>query len=308
MNRLTRSLLLACLPVALCLAVGILLQVELGPLPLLLARADVGTALMLLGGLASLFLLVYVLAQEMNERRCQRSLESFSQEQDEAHRRFMRRLDHELKNPLTALRAALANLTDITHQEGQVRIVQDAEHQVGRLSRLVGDLRKLSELEERPLEELPVDVADLLQEVVETTQSRPDCAGRQVRLVVSQVPWPLPSVSGDRDLLGLAFYNLVDNALKFTGSEDTIEIRALEDGRALLVEVADTGSGISEEDLPKIFEELYRGANARSYEGSGLGLALVLRIVSRHGGTVAVRSRTTKPGGTVFSVRLPFTR
>jgi signal transduction histidine kinase len=101
----------------------------------------------------------------------------------------------------------------------------------------------------------------------------------------------------------LAFYNLVDNALKFTGPENPIEIRAFEDGRSLLVEVADTGPGIPPDELPRIFEELYRGTNARGFEGSGLGLALVQRVIARHGGAVSVRSR---PGqGSVFTVRLP---
>jgi two-component system OmpR family sensor kinase len=124
-----------------------------------------------------------------------------------------------------------------------------------------------------------------------------------VRLVVSQVPWQLPAVAGDRDLLALAFYNLMDNALKFTGPRDPVEVRALEDGHFLIVEVADSGAGIAEEDLPLIFDELYRGSNARGVDGSGLGLALVQRIVARHKGDVSIRSR---PGqGTVFTVRLP---
>jgi signal transduction histidine kinase len=81
--------------------------------------------------------------------------------------------------------------------------------------------------------------------------------------------------------------------------------RALEDGKAIVVEVADSGGGIPSEDLPKIFEELYRGSNARGTEGSGLGLALVNRIVALHGGQIEVRSRQEEPRGTVFTVRLP---
>ena len=100
-------------------------------------------------------------------------------------------------------------------------------------------------------------------------------------------------------------YNLVENALKFTSAQDSVEVRALEDGRAIVVEVADSGAGIPSEDLTKIFEELYRGSNARGTDGSGLGLALVNRIVSLHGGQIDVRSRQDGPHGTVFTVRLP---
>jgi signal transduction histidine kinase len=100
-------------------------------------------------------------------------------------------------------------------------------------------------------------------------------------------------------------YNLVENALKFTSVEEPVEVRALEDGRAIVVEVADSGTGIHAEDLPKIFEELYRGSNARGIEGSGLGLALVNRIVTLHGGQISVRSRQENPRGTVFTIKLP---
>jgi len=174
------------------------------------------------------------------------------------------------------------------------------------MSRLVAGLRKLAELEDRPIEQLPVDLADLLNEVVEAARCNPMYAGRDVRLVVSQVPWQLPAAAGDRDLLALAFYNLMDNALKFSGPQNPVEVRALEDGHWLIVEVADSGAGIAEVDLPHIFDELYRGTNARGVEGSGLGLALVQRIVARHKGDVAVRSRAGQ--GTVLTVRLPLNR
>jgi signal transduction histidine kinase len=71
------------------------------------------------------------------------------------------------------------------------------------------------------------------------------------------------------------------------------------------VEIADTGPGIPAEELPRIFEELYRGSNARGSEGSGLGLALVRRVVERHGGRISVRSRRDGVQGTVFIVSLP---
>ena len=100
-------------------------------------------------------------------------------------------------------------------------------------------------------------------------------------------------------------YNLVENALMFTSAHEPVEVRALEDGKAVVMEVADSGAGIPSDDLPKIFEELYRGSNARGTEGSGLGLALVSRIVALHGGQIEVRSRQTEPRGTVFTVRLP---
>jgi two-component system OmpR family sensor kinase len=103
--------------------------------------------------------------------------------------------------------------------------------------------------------------------------------------------------------LFLALHNLVDNAIKYSRSGDTIEVRAFEDGAAVVIEVADTGQGIPDNELPQIWDELYRGQGARGLPGSGLGLALVRTIVERHGGVVGVRSRQGQ--GTVFTMRLP---
>jgi two-component system OmpR family sensor kinase len=110
-------------------------------------------------------------------------------------------------------------------------------------------------------------------------------------------------VAGDWDLLFLAIYNLLDNACKFTQAGDTLEVRAFEDGATIVIEVADTGPGITEKDIPHVWKELYRGRDARSIPGSGLGLALVRAIIERHGGQTAVRSRAGQ--GTVFTLRLP---
>jgi two-component system OmpR family sensor kinase len=167
------------------------------------------------------------------------------------------------------------------------------------------DLRKLADLEERPIERTRVDIPDVLNDVVDAARSIPAYEGRNINLFVTKVPSPFPCVIGDRDLLVLAMYNLVENALKFTSADEPVEVRALEDGRSVFVEVADSGAGINSEDLPKIFEELYRGSNARGTEGSGLGLALVSRIVTLHGGQIIVRSHQENPRGTVFTIRLP---
>jgi len=220
-------------------------------------------------------------------------------------RDFMRRLDHEIKNPLTGLRAALVNLKEEQTDEQRMRAVGNANRAVERLIRLLTDLRKLSDLEERAIERIPVDVPELLDDVVTAARVNPVHEGREINLLIPKVPSPFPTITGDRDLLLLAVYNLVENALKFTSGNESVEVRVLEDGRAILIEVADTGMGIPPEDIANIFEELYRGSNARGTEGSGLGLALVNRIASLHGGGVGVRSSQTDPRGTVFTLRLP---
>ena len=229
----------------------------------------------------------------------------YLQDERENRRNFMRRLDHEIKNPLTGLRAALVNLKEEKTDEERQRAVGNANRAVERLIRLLTDLRKLADLEERVIERIPVDVSELLDDVVTAARVIPAYEGREINLLIPKVPSPFPSITGDRDLLLLAVYNLVENALKFTPEDESVEVRALEDGRAIVIEVADTGMGIPPEDVASIFEELYRGSNARGTEGSGLGLALVNRIASLHGGGVGVRSSQTDPRGTVFTLRLP---
>ena len=134
-------------------------------------------------------------------------------------------------------------------------------------------------------------------------QDQPDADQRNWSVSIPQAPWPLPPVLADRDLLFLAIHNLIDNALKFTRPQDTIELRAFEDGPRVVIEVADTGPGIPETELSEVWNELYRGENAQGISGSGLGLALVRAIVRRHQGEVTVRSRSGH--GTVFSLQIP---
>jgi two-component system, OmpR family, sensor kinase len=229
----------------------------------------------------------------------------YLEDTNQKRRSFLRRLDHEIKNPLTGLRAALVNLQEARESDEHSRAVTNAGRALERLTRLLTDLRKLSDLEERTIERFPVNVPDLLEDVVTAIHTLPICQGREISVLIPKVPSPFPTIIGDRDLLVLAVYNLVENALKFTTEEDSIEVRALEDGRTIVIEVADSGSGIPAEDLSKIFEELYRGSNARGTEGSGLGLALVNRIAALHRGGVGVRSSQMEPRGTVFSLRLP---
>lgn len=229
----------------------------------------------------------------------------YIQSAEQKRRQFLRRLDHEIKNPLTGLRAALVNLQEAQAVDERSQAGQNADKAVERLTRLLTDLRKLADLDERPIERYAVSVPELLDDVVEAARAIPAYEGRSVSLLIPKIPSPFPMITGDRDLLVLAVYNLVENALKFTSANDSVEVRALEDGRSVVIEVADSGVGIPSEDLSKIFEELYRGSNARSTERSGLGLALVNRIAILHGGGVGVRSSQNEPRGTVITLRLP---
>jgi len=299
------ALLIVSLPLLLGMLASALAQVFWQSVPLLVFKIDIGMVAFIFGAFITLLLTAFAIGIGFKKRQIQRSIAESQRRAEEGRRRFLRRLDHEIKNPLTALRTALVNVRESQSDDERLRATENAGRAVERLIRLLADLRKLSDLGERPLERLPVDVPELLQEMVDAAQSLPVYQGREINLLISKVPSPFPPVTGDRDLLSLAVYNLVENALKFTSRDEAVEVRALEDGRAIVIEVADSGPGIPPDELSKVFEELYRGINARGVEGSGLGLALAQRIVELHDGQIQVRCRQEEPRGTVFTVRLP---
>jgi len=299
-----RALILLVFPLLLLLSISVLLARGILPNPILLLRVDLAALAALVGVvLFALLALGLVLWGWWTGRVRRETAIQMRAHAAEDRRRFLRRLDHELKNPLTAIRAGLANLSETSNLEFRREALTSVEAETLRLSRLTADLRKLAELETRPLERGPVHLAELLQEAMGLAQEQPQAQTRHLTLTLPQAPWPLPLISGDWDLLFLAVYNLLDNALKFTQSGDTVEVRAFEDGATVVLEVADTGPGIPEVELPHVWQELYRGQGARGIRGSGLGLALVQAIVERHGGQTNLRSRAGQ--GTVFTVRLP---
>ena len=284
---------------------SMLVQAVFRPVPVLVFKVDVGTVMFVAGILVTALAGAIYIGTLMRDRRAQEDVDAAFREAERSRNRFLRRLDHEIKNPLTGLQAALANLRETVSLPERERAARNADRAVERLARLLADLRKLSDLAERPLEKLPVDIPKLLEEMIDAAHSQPAYGERPITLMITRVPWHLPPVTGDRDLLGLAIYNLIENALKFTSEQDFVEVRALEDGRTIIIEVADTGPGIAPDDLRSVFEELYRGTNARGVDGSGLGLALAQRIVDLHSGRIDVRSHQAEPRGTVFTLRLP---
>jgi two-component system OmpR family sensor kinase len=292
------------IPVAASLVVASLLtEVVTLTNPILSIRVDLATVALIIGLTLSVMVAAGVLLWELAEWRHRQRIVGVRAQAAEEHRRFLQRLDHELKNPLTAIRAGLANMINGSATDAQREAWSSVETQVLRLSRLTSDLRKLAELETRPLERSPVNIAELLQEAVSLAQEQPGADARALTLTLPQAPWTVPDISGDWDLLFLATYNLMDNALKFTRPGDTLEVRASDDGAFVVIQVADTGPGIPAQELPRVWEELYRGQGARGVPGSGLGLALVRAIVERHGGQVTLRSRAGQ--GTVVTMRLP---
>ena len=224
-----------------------------------------------------------------------------AQQERANHQRFLARLDHELKNPLTAIRA-----TAVAAQgEQQTDEWRTVDAQAAKLSTLVRDLRKLAELETRPLEAEVVSLEDVLSEAIDALgQQNPAAAGR-IALTVTRVPWEVPPVSVDLDLFSLAIDNVLGNAAKYS-TAGPIEVRLREQDGWAIVEIADAGRGIPAADLPLVFDELARAQNARDVSGSGIGLTLVATVMRRHGGDVSIRS--VENAGSMVTLRLPIRR
>jgi two-component system, OmpR family, sensor kinase len=287
------------IPVLAGAALGVALQVAEPAIQLYAAVAPG-----LLVGVAGLLATVVLAAARLTRQRAAMAAEAAERDamvraaNDRLH--FLMRLDHELKNPLTAIRAGLANI----EQAGAAGpALESVSAQASRITRLLGDLRKLADLETREIETVPVDLPGLLQEVAEAVAAIPAAGERDIQWSVPQAPWPLPVIEGDRDLLFIALQNLIANAVKFSAPGDRVEVRSSEDDDWVLLEVADTGIGIPEEEIGEVWQELARGRAARSLPGTGIGLALVRVVVTRHGGRIAIRSRDGQ--GTVVSIRLP---
>ena len=290
------------------LAMGVAGLVRLGWLPNFLyattVRFDLAGLALRVGGLLSLGGILVAALLWWSERRMQAALLQEQAVQSSIRRDFLRRLDHELKNPLTIIHLGVTNLRhDLTisfsQSESLVRIAQQTE----RLQKLIADLRWLTELDEGSLEQVPVDLGDVLEEAIMLTKEGAKYAERQVTLNIQQTPWPLSPVLGDRELLVVSFRNLLENSFKYTGDSDRVEIRAIENGQMAMIEVADSGRGIADHEQELIFDHLYRSQDARDMPGRGLGLSLVQQIITLHGGRIGVRSRPQT--GTVFTVWLP---
>lgn len=287
-------------------ALGAVLQAA-EPRARLYTAASPGLVAVMAGLLAAALVAVVGLARRRAVAAREAAVRQVAGEAAQDRLRFFMRLDHELKNPLTAIRAGLANIEQtgglILAGAGTAAALASVSVQADRIARLVSDLRKLADLETQQIETAPVDLTGLLDEVAEAVAEIPAARERIIRVTVPRAPWPLPLVEGDRDLLFIAVQNLVANAIKFSAPGDTVEVRASEDGDALLLEVADTGAGIPADEIGQVWQELARGRAARSLPGTGIGLALVRVIVVRHGGQVAIRSRAGQ--GTVVGIRLP---
>jgi two-component system phosphate regulon sensor histidine kinase PhoR len=219
-------------------------------------------------------------------------------------RDFVANVSHELKTPLAAIRGYAETLHDGALDEPPTarRFTERILQQCRRLQALLDDLLTLSRLESvAPAECEPVDLSAVVQRAVDLLGAM--AREKQVTLEVEEESAPI--VAGDADSIERMVLNLVDNGIKYNRPEGEVLLRLSQADQHAVLEVSDTGIGIPQESLPRLFERFYRvdKGRARDDGGTGLGLAIVKHVVQAHGGQVDVESRVGK--GTTFRVRLP---
>jgi two-component system phosphate regulon sensor histidine kinase PhoR len=224
---------------------------------------------------------------------------------ERVRREFFANLSHEVRTPLTVILAYAETLLDgaIDDAANRARFVEKLHKHATRMNELISDISDLSAIEsgQVKLEPGPIRLGAIVSEMIALSHARHKDS--DVSFVVS-VPEGL-IVNADRTRLEQILYNLVDNAVKFNRRGGTVTVSAEErDGRAV-IRITDTGIGIAEADLPRVFERLYRADKSRSgkVEGTGLGLAIVKHLVQAHGGEVSVTSHIGQ--GSEFHFSLP---
>jgi signal transduction histidine kinase/DNA-binding response OmpR family regulator len=239
------------------------------------------------------------------ERRRAEALEEINR----AKTVFFSNVSHEFRTPLTLMIGPIEEV--LAKPENQVfpatRALIETAHRSGlRLLKLVNTLLDFSRIEAGRMQASyePLDLAAWTAELASNFRSATQKAG--LPLVVDCPPLPEP-VFVDRDMWEKIVLNLISNAFKFTfDGEIAISLRPSSSGRSVELTVRDTGTGIPEHELPRLFERFHRveGARGRSFEGSGIGLALVQELVKLHGGSIRVESKVGR--GSTFTVSIPF--
>lgn len=215
----------------------------------------------------------------------------------ERQRRLIADAGHELRTPLTSLRTNIELLvaddrTGMLPEGARAEILRDVAAQLAEFTTLVGDLVQLAREDRVEPSPEPIDLREVTRNAIERARRR----GHGLTFDVELNPLYL---IGEPDTLERAITNLLDNAVKFSPPGGTVHVH-LEGDR---LRISDQGPGITDEDLPHIFDRFYRADSSRNTPGTGLGLSIVATTVARHGGWV--RAGRSAEGGAEFTVQLP---
>ena len=244
----------------------------------------------------------YQIREHLEE--CARS-ESRLREADRRKDEFLAMLAHELRNPLAAINSAAQIARRSLSEENREWSQDVIGRQVQHLSRLIDDLMDVSRITRGKiqLKKVPVDLGESARRAVDLAKSY--IAARRHRLQV-HIPADLPNLLADPTRIEQILGNLLTNAAKYTEEGGEIDFAACCEGENIVVEVRDSGIGISHEMLPVVFDLFVQGDRSidRSLGGLGIGLTVVQRLAEMHGGSVSASSPGLGKGST-FTLRLP---
>ncbi len=223
---------------------------------------------------------------------------------EELRQTFVSNVSHELRTPLTTLKALQETLQDCIDSDPDAakRFLGHMDIEIDKLTQMVLELLDLSRIESGRAEmrKTITDVKQLLQLPVERMKPQADRAG--LSLIINCPP-DLPMVNVDAEQIERVLMNLIHNSIKHTAPGGEIIVSAAISENQMMIKVSDNGEGISQQDLPRIFERFYKTDQARASGGTGLGLAIAKHIIEAHAGKIDADSR---PGeGATFTITLP---
>ncbi|CAN5310719.1 hypothetical protein BH09ACT12_BH09ACT12_18800 [soil metagenome] len=234
----------------------------------------------------------------------ERDLVAELQRLDDYRTHLIETLSHEMRTPLTVISGNLEMLEEVELDEGATHFRDAMSRGTARMQRVVDDLLLLAAVShpQHPLVRMPVDLREVVRDVFGLIESTATAKGLTLQATLRDPDLVVSGHAGEIDRL---LSNLVSNAVKYTPAGGTVVLSAIRASGSVILEVADTGLGISEEDQVGLFTSFYRTTNpdALREPGTGLGLSIVAHIAQRHGGSVEVNSCLGK--GTTFTVTLP---
>ena len=220
------------------------------------------------------------------------------------HKDFSSNISHEFKTPLAIIKgySELLQSDNLSEEERKMYSGQIARES-GRLTSLTSNLLKLSSLDynETHMKRTQFSLDEQIRQVVLAMEAKWSAKRIVMDLELKDIDF-----TGEEELMNQVWMNLIDNAIKFTPEGGKITVMTVKTKEQISVTVEDDGIGMSEETMNHVFEQFYRGDTENRYEGSGLGLPLVQRIVNLHGGSVLVES--IQGSGSIFMVTLPLVR
>jgi two-component system, OmpR family, phosphate regulon sensor histidine kinase PhoR len=220
-------------------------------------------------------------------------------------RELIGNISHDLRTPIAGIKAMVETLQDsaIDDRKAALDFLTRINSEVDRLTQMVTELTELSHIEtgKAELRRVPTNINTVIEEV--TAQMKALAESRQVT-ITTNLDTNLPVIKVDKDRIRQTLTNLVHNAIKFNHPAGKVLISTAVNKESVVVSVADTGIGISKEDLPHIFERFYKADKARSQSGSGLGLAIAKHTIQAHGGYISATSEEGKGAVIIFSLPL----